>query len=130
MPMSDRRPLAGMPAGRRRSRARLEYKSNPRVERDSFPRQIDAMSGREFEMLNQDQCWAALVAHDAAQDGRFFYSVRTTGVYCRPGCASRQPRRENVAFYESTAAAEAAGFRPCKRCRPNEGSQADRHTAA
>ena len=63
-----------------------------------------------------------MIAHDAAQDGRFFYSVKTTGVYCRPGCASRQPRRENVAFYETTAAAEAAGFRPCKRCRPNEGS--------
>jgi AraC family transcriptional regulator of adaptative response/methylated-DNA-[protein]-cysteine methyltransferase len=70
------------------------------------------------------------MAHDAAQDGRFFYSVKTTGVYCRPGCASRQPRRENVAFYETTAAAEAAGFRPCKRCRPNEGSPADRHIAA
>jgi AraC family transcriptional regulator of adaptative response/methylated-DNA-[protein]-cysteine methyltransferase len=81
-------------------------------------------------MLNAEQCWAAVLAHDAAQDGRFFYSVKTTGVYCRPGCASRQPRRQNVAFHETTAAAEAAGFRPCKRCRPNEGSQADRHIAA
>src|SRR5437763_12863862 len=81
-------------------------------------------------MLNAEQCWAAVIAHDARQDGRFFYSVKTTGVYCRPACASRQPRRENVAFYETTAAAEAAGFRPCKRCRPNEGSQADRHIAA
>src|SRR5438105_6296384 len=81
-------------------------------------------------MLNAEQCWAAVIAHDARQDGRFFYSVKTTGVYCRPGCASRQPRRQNVAFHENTAAAEAAGFRPCKRCRPNEGSQADRHVAA
>ena len=81
-------------------------------------------------MLNDEQRWQAVIAHDATQDGRFFYSVKTTGVYCRPGCASRQPRRENVAFYESIAAAEAAGFRPCKRCRPNEGSQADRHIAA
>src|SRR6266566_2139154 len=81
-------------------------------------------------MLNAEQCWAAVLAHEAAQDGRFFYSVKTTGVYCRPGCASRQPRRQNVAFHETTAAAEAAGFRPCKRCRPNEGSQADRHIAA
>src|ERR1700745_3027924 len=81
-------------------------------------------------MLSAEKCWAAVVAHDATQDGRFFYSVRSTGVYCRPGCASRQPRRENVAFYETTAAAEAAGFRPCKRCRPNEGSSADRHVAA
>src|SRR6202140_2056585 len=81
-------------------------------------------------MLNAEQCWAAVIAHDATQDGRFFYSVKTTGVYCRPGCASRQPRRENVAFHETAAAAEAAGFRPCKRCRPNEGSSADRHIAA
>lgn len=81
-------------------------------------------------MLNAEQCWAALIAHDAREDGRFFYSVKTTGVYCRPGCASRQPRRENVAFYETAAAAEAAGFRPCKRCRPNEDSAASRHVAA
>jgi AraC family transcriptional regulator of adaptative response/methylated-DNA-[protein]-cysteine methyltransferase len=81
-------------------------------------------------MLSAEKCWSAVVAHDATQDGRFFYSVRTTGVYCRPGCASRQPRRENVAFYENAEAAEAAGFRPCKRCRPNEASSADRHVAA
>src|SRR3954451_20463773 len=82
------------------------------------------------ESLNEEQCWEAVCAHDAGQDGRFFYSVRTTGVYCRPGCASRQPLRKNVAFYETTAAAEAAGFRACKRCRPNEGSPAERHLAA
>src|SRR3954454_23469346 len=81
-------------------------------------------------MLNQEQCWEAVVAHDATQDGRFFYSVKTTGVYCRPGCGSRQPKRENVAFHESADQAEAAGFRPCKRCRPRDGSSADRHLAA
>ncbi len=81
-------------------------------------------------MLNPEQCWTALTSRDASADGSFFYSVRTTGIYCRPGCASRTPRRENVAFYETAAAAEAAGFRPCKRCRPNEGSPADRHLAA
>jgi len=81
-------------------------------------------------MMNDEQRWAAVIAHDATQDGRFFYSVRTTGVYCRPGCASRQPRRENVAFHETADAAEAAGFRPCKRCRPREGSMAERHVAA
>jgi AraC family transcriptional regulator of adaptative response/methylated-DNA-[protein]-cysteine methyltransferase len=81
-------------------------------------------------MLNAEQCWAAVVNHDASRDGSFFYSVKTTGVYCRPGCASRQARRENVAFHETVAQAEAAGFRACKRCRPNEGSSADRHVAA
>ena len=81
-------------------------------------------------MLNEEQCWEALRAHDASQDGQWFYSVKTTGVYCRPGCASRRPLRQNVTFHETTEAAEAAGFRPCKRCRPNESSQAGRHVAA
>jgi AraC family transcriptional regulator, regulatory protein of adaptative response / methylated-DNA-[protein]-cysteine methyltransferase len=81
-------------------------------------------------MLDLEQCWAAVVARDARADGSFFYSVKTTGVYCRPGCASRQPRRQNVAFYETAAAAETARFRPCKRCRPNEASAASRHVAA
>jgi AraC family transcriptional regulator of adaptative response/methylated-DNA-[protein]-cysteine methyltransferase len=88
------------------------------------------LPGISWGSLNQEQCWEAVCARDASQDGRFFYSVRTTGVYCRPGCASRQPRRENVGFHETIAAAEAAGFRPCKRCRPTEGSQAERHVAA
>lgn len=81
-------------------------------------------------MLNAEQCWQAVLAHDATFDGNFFYSVKSTGVYCRPGCASRRPRRENVAFWENPALAEAAGFRPCKRCRPNEASSASRHVAA
>jgi AraC family transcriptional regulator of adaptative response/methylated-DNA-[protein]-cysteine methyltransferase len=81
-------------------------------------------------MLDEEKCWAAVCAHDASQDGRWFYSVKTTGVYCRPGCASRQPRRENVAFYETVDQAEAAGFRACKRCRPRDGSPAERHLAA
>jgi AraC family transcriptional regulator of adaptative response/methylated-DNA-[protein]-cysteine methyltransferase len=81
-------------------------------------------------MLNTEQCWAAVTSRDAAADGRFFYAVRTSGVYCRPGCPSRLPLRDNVAFYESAAAAEAAGFRPCKRCRPNDHSPAARHVAA
>lgn len=73
--------------------------------------------------------WAAVVRRDARADGYFYYSVRTTGVYCRPGCAARQPRRDNVAFYESRAAAEAAGFRPCKRCRPDALPPVARRTA-
>ena len=81
-------------------------------------------------MLDQEQCWAAVCAHDASRDGQWVYSVKTTGVYCRPGCASRQPLRKNIVFYATNAEAEAAGFRPCKRCRPNEGSPAARHIAA
>ena len=81
-------------------------------------------------MLDQEQCWAAVVAHDASADGRFFYGVMTTGVYCRPGCASRQPLRKNVQFFETIAAARAAGLRACKRCRPDDNSSAERHVAA
>jgi AraC family transcriptional regulator of adaptative response/methylated-DNA-[protein]-cysteine methyltransferase len=84
----------------------------------------------ERVMMNLEQCWAALANRDAGADGVFVYAVRTTGVYCRPGCASRLPRRENVAFYDTAAAAEAAGFRPCKRCRPSEASAGERHVAA
>jgi AraC family transcriptional regulator of adaptative response/methylated-DNA-[protein]-cysteine methyltransferase len=80
-------------------------------------------------MLNTEQCWAALADRDTGAGGAFVYAVRTTGVYCRPGCASRLPRRENVAFYETIVEAEAAGFRPCKRCRPRE-AIGRRHIAA
>jgi AraC family transcriptional regulator of adaptative response/methylated-DNA-[protein]-cysteine methyltransferase len=63
---------------------------------------------------------AAVRARDAAQDGRFVYAVRTTGVYCRPSCASRPARAENLSFHPDAAAARTAGFRPCKRCRPDD----------
>jgi AraC family transcriptional regulator of adaptative response/methylated-DNA-[protein]-cysteine methyltransferase len=71
-----------------------------------------------------DPRWAALIARDADAEGRFVYSVATTGVYCRPSCPSRLARPENVRFHASPAAAEAAGFRPCRRCRPDQPSLA------
>jgi AraC family transcriptional regulator of adaptative response/methylated-DNA-[protein]-cysteine methyltransferase len=77
----------------------------------------------------KDSRWAAVVARDPQADGKFFYSVRTTGVYCRPSCASRRARRENVAFHASTVAAERAGFRPCKRCKPDQAPLAAQHAA-
>lgn len=67
-----------------------------------------------------DPRWASVRTRDVRADGRFFYSVRTTGVYCRPSCASRLARPENVAFHASAEAAQRAGFRPCKRCGPDE----------
>jgi AraC family transcriptional regulator of adaptative response/methylated-DNA-[protein]-cysteine methyltransferase len=69
-----------------------------------------------------DARWAAVTARDRRADGRFFYSVRTTGVYCRPSCGSRLPHRANVQFHDSAAQAAAAGFRPCRRCRPDQAS--------
>lgn len=79
---------------------------------------------------DDDARWAAVLARDPAADGKFFTSVRTTGVYCRPTCTARHARRENVAFYATAAEAERAGFRACKRCRPNEASLAERQAAA
>ena len=74
--------------------------------------------------------WEAVLRRDRTADGRFFYSVRTTGVYCRPSCGARRARRENVRFHLTASDAEAAGFRPCKRCRPTEPSDAERQTQA
>jgi AraC family transcriptional regulator of adaptative response/methylated-DNA-[protein]-cysteine methyltransferase len=74
--------------------------------------------------------WQAVARRDPAADGAFYYGVKSTGVYCRPSCAARLPRRENVSFHETCAAAERAGFRPCKRCRPNEAALTEHHAAA
>jgi len=67
-----------------------------------------------------DPRWTAVAAKDTAADGTFFYSVRTTGVYCKPSCAARLARPQNVRFHATCEEAEQAGFRPCKRCRPDE----------
>ena len=66
--------------------------------------------------------WSAVLARDASADGAFVYAVRTTGVYCRPSCPSRRPRRESVAFFPGPDAAEVAGFRECLRCHPRDGT--------
>src|SRR3989454_8198665 len=71
-----------------------------------------------------DPRWAEVLARDPKADGKFVYSVRTTGVYCRPSCAARTARPENVAFHLTAADAERAGFRPCKRCKPDQASPA------
>jgi AraC family transcriptional regulator of adaptative response/methylated-DNA-[protein]-cysteine methyltransferase len=68
--------------------------------------------------LNDDQRWSAVVARDSGHDGEFVFAVATTGVYCRPSCAARRPRRENVTFFTLPEQAEKAGFRACLRCRP------------
>ncbi|HKD76268.1 MAG TPA: AlkA N-terminal domain-containing protein, partial [Ktedonobacterales bacterium] len=70
------------------------------------------------EPLDFDVCYKALCSRDARFDGRFFSAVTTTGIYCRPICPARTPRADHVIFYRCAAAAEAAGFRACRRCRP------------
>jgi AraC family transcriptional regulator, regulatory protein of adaptative response / methylated-DNA-[protein]-cysteine methyltransferase len=66
-----------------------------------------------------DSLWSAVIGHESSMDGRFVYAVTSTGVYCRPSCPSRRPRRENVRFFDTPRAAETAGFRACRRCRPD-----------
>jgi AraC family transcriptional regulator, regulatory protein of adaptative response / methylated-DNA-[protein]-cysteine methyltransferase len=75
----------------------------------------------------RDPRWPAVVARNADADGSFYYSVRTTGVYCRPSCGSRRARPENVQFHATPEDAERAGFRPCKRCVPNRRPMPEEH---
>lgn len=76
-----------------------------------------------------DPRWPRVQARDTSADGEFFYSVATTGVYCRPSCAARPANPKNVAFHLTTAEAEGAGFRPCKRCKPDQPPKAERDAA-
>jgi len=80
--------------------------------------------------LSDDERWEALVRRDPQAGGDFVYGVLTTGVYCRPTCASRLPNRENVRFFETCTEAEKAGFRPCKRCKPDAPDLEQPHTRA
>lgn len=74
---------------------------------------------KEFEPARDDEArWSAVLARDAKRDGEFVFGVSSTGVYCRPSCAARRPRRENVRFFPVPEAAERAGYRACLRCRP------------
>src|ERR1700735_3307024 len=69
-------------------------------------------------LFDQEACFRAVRTRDRRFDGRFFTAVSSTGIYCRPICRVRPPKRETMRFYSSAAAAEGAGFRPCLRCRP------------
>ncbi len=71
--------------------------------------------------VSEGVAWEAVASRDASQDGHFVYGVTSTGVFCRPSCPSRRPRRDRVRFFASGALARAAGFRACKRCRPEGG---------
>ena len=90
-----------------------------------MPTAIEERSQAEHP-TERDPRWAALVARDKSADGRFYYSVESTGIYCRPSCPSRLANPKNVRFHATAAEAEAAGFRPCRRCEPNGASIAER----
>lgn len=69
--------------------------------------------------LTEEEKWKASLDCDPAYDGRFFYGVKTTGIFCRPSCKSKSPKRENVTFFDTAKQARETGLRPCKRCRPD-----------
>ncbi len=71
-------------------------------------------------LIDNDACYSALLTHDTRFDGRFFVGVSSTGIYCRPVCRAKKPKKENCRFFASAAAAEQCGFRPCMRCRPEQ----------
>jgi AraC family transcriptional regulator, regulatory protein of adaptative response / methylated-DNA-[protein]-cysteine methyltransferase len=77
-----------------------------------------------------DTRWRAVLRKDRRADGKFFFAVTTTGIFCRPSCPARRPRRENVRFYESAGDAEQAGFRACMRCHPTAATRDERNAAA
>ncbi|MGN6713975.1 bifunctional transcriptional activator/DNA repair enzyme AdaA [Anaerocolumna jejuensis] len=71
----------------------------------------------EADKMTTEEMWKAVSENDASCDGLFFYAVKSTGIYCRPSCKSKVPKRENVCFFDTAEGARTAGFRPCKRCR-------------
>ena len=85
----------------------------------SLTTKTDPIAPAAPDVLDDEARWEAVRRRDKTMDGTFVCAVRTTGVYCRPSCAGR-PLRKNVAFYDTAAAARRGGFRPCKRCRPDD----------
>ena len=79
----------------------------------------DIQLQKDGETVTNQEKWEALIHNCADFDGKFFYAVKSTGIYCRPSCNSKTPLQENVVFFETSRAAVAAGYRPCKRCRPD-----------
>src|ERR1700761_6639189 len=80
--------------------------------------------------IQDDSRWKQVIARDKSADGSFYYSVKTTGVYCRPSCGARLAKPENVEFYATQEEAQRAGFRPCRRCKPDAAPRAEQHAQA
>jgi len=90
---------------------------------------VSAKNAQLAGATENDARWGSVVARDPKADGKFYYSVKTTGVYCRPSCGARLARPENVRFHATCEDAQKAGFRPCKRCKPNQTLANEQHTA-
>ncbi|WP_174613006.1 bifunctional transcriptional activator/DNA repair enzyme AdaA [Virgibacillus ihumii] len=74
---------------------------------------------KSIDGMFEEELWHAVVSCNALYDGKFYYAIRTTGIFCRPSCKSKQPKYKNVTFYATELKAMEAGYRPCKRCRPD-----------
>jgi AraC family transcriptional regulator of adaptative response/methylated-DNA-[protein]-cysteine methyltransferase len=130
------------PGGRKRHLRPIggysEFEVKERIERPPRPSTMVAIDAADWKantdmpmtQSTDDQRWRAVLARDPEADGLFVYAVRSTGIFCRPVCSSRRPRRRNVAFYALAEAAARAGYRPCKRCRPEATEPPDPALAA
>ncbi len=87
----------------------------------------DEVREKRLSLTDDERRWQAVTERDATWDGRFVYAVRSTGVYCRPSCSVRSPRRKQVVFFALPEAAEQCGYRPCRRCHPKETTAAHPH---
>lgn len=101
-----------------------------RIERMSEEERITMPDRLRQAPMNETTAWESVLHRDPSADDLFLYGVTTTGIYCRPSCPSKRPRRDNVAFFSSAEAAERAGFRACRRCRPNRAKSPNRAVAA
>jgi AraC family transcriptional regulator of adaptative response/methylated-DNA-[protein]-cysteine methyltransferase len=110
---------------RRRDAARIRA----RPTKDKHTMNTATMPDTTRGYVTDAQRWAATTRREPDADGVFYYAVRTTGVFCRPSCGARRALRSNVRFFDTAAAAERAGFRACKRCRPNGEGLAREHAA-
>ena len=88
----------------------------------------DTVEEFEQDLLDEEQCWQAVLTRNAQADGTFVVAVRTTGIYCRPSCPARNPYREHVTFFKLPEEAADAGYRPCRRCHPDQVHQPDPQT--
>jgi len=106
-----------------------DFESHFRIDGLNLEAYPKSMTSIEAPQILVDQtCWQSVLERDLQSDGRFVYAVRSTMIYCRPSCPSRKPRREQISFFPNADAAQEQGYRPCKRCRPEETSGEDTDT--
>ena len=121
-PCCESAPAVGTAVRSRASRIIQEYARLPHAGQFERTNRVVPRAPATYSTpmpIDPATAWAAVLERDTAHDARFVYAVRTTGIYCRPSCGSRRPRRENVSFFDAPSAAVRAGFRACRRCRPD-----------